>query len=271
MKILDFGTIVGLVFGWAVVILAVMMEPRSSGLFIHIPSMLITFGGTIAATIANFPVKDLARLPKIMSVALREDAYNPKEVIASLVHLAEKARREGLLALEDDLQNENDEFLKKGIQLVVDGTDPDLVRSILEIEISYLEERHQLGQSIFKYMASVAPAFGMIGTLIGLIQMLTTLENPDAIASAMGVALITTLYGSLLANIVCTPLAGKLGIRSRNEVLLKELMVEGILSLQAGENPRIVEEKLKSFLSPQNRNNLQEVKRDQEQVMRSAS
>lgn len=268
---MDLGTLLGFVLGWVVVIWAILLEPRSAGIFIHIPSMLITFGGTVFSTVMNFPLKDLAKLPKIVAIALKEDSYNPQEVISSLVHLADKARREGLLALEDDLQNENDEFLKKGIQLVVDGTDPDLVRSILEIEISYLEERHQMGQNIFKFVANMAPAFGMLGTLIGLIQMLTTIDNPDTIAAAMGVALITTFYGSLLANVVATPLAGKLAIRSRNEVLLKELMVEGILSLQAGENPRIVEEKLKSFLSPQSRNGLQEFRRDREQVMRSAS
>ncbi len=268
---MDLGTISGLIFGWVVIIISIMMEPKSASVFIHIPSMLITFGGTIGATITYFPLRDIVQIPKLFSIAMKETTNDPAEVISSLVRLAEKARREGLLALEDDLQNEPDEFLRKGIQLVVDGTDPDLVRSILEIEISYLEERHQLGQNIFKYMGSVAPAFGMIGTLIGLIQMLTTLENPDAIASAMGVALVTSFYGAMLANVMANPIAGKLEIRSRQEVLLKELMVEGILSLQAGENPRIVEEKLRSFLSPKRRSEQQSERRGQEQVMRSAS
>lgn len=268
---MDLGTIGGLIFGVIVIIAAIFMEPQSAGIFFHVPSLLITVGGTIGAVATYFPVKDLAQLPKLFAISLKDDSHNPSEVISSLVRLAEKARREGLLALEDDLQSERDEFLKKGIQLVVDGTDPDLVRSILEIEISYLEERHQLGQNIFKYTASVAPAFGMIGTLIGLIQMLTTLDNPDAIASSMGVALITSLYGALIANVIANPIAGKLSVRSRREVLLKELMVEGILSLQAGENPRIVEEKLKSFLSPKNRTILRGENRAQEQVMQSAS
>ncbi|HHY19753.1 MAG TPA: motility protein A [Firmicutes bacterium] len=268
---MDLGTIGGLILGWTVVIVAILMEPRSAGIFLHLPSFLIVFGGTFGATMAYFPLKDIAQLPRLFRIALKDNANDPAEVISSLVRLAEKARREGLLALEDDLHNEEDEFLRKGIQLVVDGTDPDLVRSILEIEISYLEERHQLGQNIFRYMGSVAPAFGMIGTLIGLIQMLTTINNPDAIAGAMGVALITSLYGSLIANVFANPVAGKLAIRSRQEVLLKELMVEGILSLQAGENPRIVEEKLKSFLSPKNRDNLAVQRKEHEQVMSSAS
>lgn len=268
---MDLGTLGGQIFGWAIIIIAIMMEPKTAGTFLHLPSALITFGGTIGATVTYFPLRQLAKIPSLLFVALKEDAYNPAELISSLVRLAEKARREGLLALEDDLQNEKDGFLRKGIQLVVDGTNPDLVRSILDIEISYLEERHQEGQDVFKFMASVAPAFGMIGTLIGLIQMLTTLDDPSTIASAMGVALITSLYGSLLANVVCTPIAGKLAIRSRKEVLLKELMVEGILSLQAGENPRIVEEKLKSFLSPKYRDNLPLEKKEQERVMQSAS
>lgn len=162
---------------------------------------------------------------------------------------AEKARREGLLALEQDVMEINDPFLQKGIQLVVDGTDPELVRNILETKLTFLEERHQKGRGLFSTMGQLAPSFGLIGTLIGLIQMLSQLDDPTNLGSGMAVALITTLYGALLANLLFNPLAGKLRIRSLEEVLLKEVMIEGVLSIQAGENPRIVREKLNAFLA----------------------
>ncbi|NLL41740.1 MAG: motility protein A, partial [Firmicutes bacterium] len=174
-------------------------------------------------------------------------------MIDILVDFAETSRREGLLALEEKAQAIDEPFLQKGIQLVVDGTDAELVRNILEIELIFLEERHRLGQKIFEQMGALSPAYGMIGTLIGLIAMLGALDNPDQIGMGMAVALITTLYGSVASNLIFLPLAGKLGIKSDEEILLKQVMIEGILSIQAGENPRIVEEKLKSFLSPAER------------------
>jgi chemotaxis protein MotA len=177
-------------------------------------------------------------------------------MIQRLVYFTEKARREGILALEDEVETLDDEFFKKGLQLVVDGSDPELVRNILETELAFVEERHKSGQGIFITMATLAPAFGMIGTLIGLINMLKHLDDPAVIGPNMAVALITTFYGALFANLICIPIASKLNIRSGQEVLLKELVIEGVLSLQAGENPRLVEEKLKAFLPPKARNAL---------------
>jgi chemotaxis protein MotA len=162
--------------------------------------------------------------------------------------------------LEDAAYQVEDDFLKKGILLIVDGTDPELVRNILETELAFLEDRHKTGQSIFETMGALAPAFGMIGTLIGLIRMLRNLNNPEAIGPGMAVALLTTFYGALLANLVFIPVAGKLKIRSNEEILNKEVMIEGMLSIQAGENPRIIEEKLKAFLAPKIRESLQDEK-----------
>ena len=160
------------------------------------------------------------------------------------------ARREGILALEDSASELDDAFMKKGIQLAVDGTAPDILKEIMEIEIAYIEERHSLGQDILGFLADACPAFGMIGTLIGLIQMLKTLEDPSQIGAGMAVALITTFYGAFVANLFAIPMAAKLKTRTKEEVLCKTLVIEGVMSIQSGDNPRIVEEKLKSYLSP---------------------
>jgi chemotaxis protein MotA len=170
-----------------------------------------------------------------------------------MVDLAEKARREGLLALEDSVNRTEDEFLKRGIQLIVDGTDPELVRDILETDLTYIEDRHKIGKSMYDAMTAYAPAFGMIGTLIGLVQMLRTLDKPSTIGPAMSVALITTFYGAVIANLITGPIANKLALKSGAEIRLREMMLEGILSIQSGENPRIVEEKLMGFLAPKDR------------------
>ncbi len=202
-------------------------------------------GGTFAAIMINFSMGQvLSVFPPLLRVAFSQKATNNLGVIETLVEFAETSRREGLLALEEKAMALNEPFLEKGIQLVVDGTDAELVRSILEIELAFLEERHRLGQRIFEQMGgALAPAFGMIGTLIGLIAMLGDLDDPDQIGMGMAVALITTLYGgAVAANLVFIPVAGKLRLKSDEEILIKQVMIEGILSIQAGENPRIVEE-----------------------------
>ncbi|MEA2062225.1 MAG: motility protein A, partial [Gemmatimonadota bacterium] len=172
------------------------------------------------------------------------------ETIATLVSFAERARREGILALERHMEEIEDEFLSKGIQLAVDGTEPELMRSILTTELDYMERRHTNGAGILTTAGALAPAFGMCGTLIGLVLMLLTMSDPSTIGPKMAVALITTFYGAILANLFFIPLSNKLKRRSEEEVLVKELMIEGILSIQSGDNPRIVEQKLTSFISP---------------------
>lgn len=249
---MDLATIIGFAAG-IFVLLHALSANGSPAAFWDWPSVQITIGGTIFATMINFPMSQLASLFPVIKNAFINRTLNPSEVISILVSFAEKARREGLLALEDDAAKLNDPFLQKGLSLVVDGTDPELVRNILETELAFLEERHKAGQGLLEVMGTYAPAFGLIGTVIGLIQMLKRLKDPSTVGAGMATALVTTFYGAVLANFVLLPLAGKLKIKSAEEILLKEVMIEGILSIQAGDNPRIVEEKLKAFLAPRMR------------------
>ncbi len=218
--------------------------------FVDFPSILIVGGGTVGALITANPPERMKGLAKVLKMAFVGGPPDTVSLVQTIVSFAEKARREGLLALEADAAELDNEFLKKSIQLVVDGTDPELVKGILDTEIGILEARHSANKALLDSMAELAPAFGMLGTLIGLIQMLGNLTDPDALGPGMAVALVTTFYGSFIANAFSIPLAKKLSSRSADEVLSMELMVEGVLSIQAGENPRIVEEKLKVFLSP---------------------
>jgi chemotaxis protein MotA len=211
---------------------------------------MIVGGGTLAALLISYPLHVVMRLPKISMNAFIPYTTKPQEIISTFVSFAEKARRDGLLALESDIEELKDEFLKKGLQLVVDGTDPNLIKSIMETELMAMESRHASARQIFYNMAGLSPAFGMIGTLIGLINMLAHMEDPDTIGPSMAVALITTLYGSLIANLFLTPIGNKLTNKSQEEVATRELMIEGMLAIQSGDNPRIVEERLKAFLPP---------------------
>lgn len=254
---MDIATIVGLIMGFVFIIGGIVQSGELSS-FLHIPSMLIVLGGTIASTLASYPIKNFLRTGRIIRQAFVYEEISPDETIAQIIDLANIARKEGLLSLEEQGEKMNDEFLQKGILLIVDGTDPELVRNILETELVFIEERHAEGQSIFETMGAFAPAYGMIGTLIGLINMLKDLDDPSAIGPNMSVALVTTFYGSFLANLVFLPLANKLKIRSKKEILVKELTVEGLLSIQAGENPRIIEEKLKTFIPPEMRRDYRE-------------
>lgn len=245
---MDLTTILGLFLGIGMLVWA-MMNGGNLAMFWDLPSLSIVLGGTVAATMVSFPFEQLRNSLALVRVAFSSGARTPDEVIPLLVHFAEKARREGLLAMEEEASELDDPFLRKGIQLVVDGVDPELVREVLDIEINYLEERHARGRRIFQTAGNFAPAFGMMGTVVGLIHMLADLTDADAIGAGMALALITTLYGAVLSNVVFLPLANKLQVRSEQEVLVREVMVQGILSIQAGENPRIVEDKLKAFMS----------------------
>jgi chemotaxis protein MotA len=251
---LDLSTVIGLLLGIAFIIGGILISGEL-GSYIDMPSIVIVLGGTIASTLASFPMKTFLNTSKVIKNAFFNKETSPDGVIEEIINLANIARKEGLLSLEEYAEKLEDEFLQKGIMLIVDGTDPELVRNILETELVFLEERHGEGQSIFETMATYAPAFGMIGTLIGLINMLKYLDDPSTIGPNMAVALITTFYGSMLANVIFLPLSQKLKIRSKSEILVKELMVEGLLSIQAGENPRIIEEKLKTFIPPEMRRN----------------
>lgn len=247
---MDIGLVAGIVAGLGLVLFGIVAGGAGIGDFIDPASILIVIGGGIAATFVQMPLSQMLGLAGVFQKALKNPEFNTGQIIDKVIELANVARREGLLALEEAVDEVNDEFLKKGVMLIVDGTDPEMVKSILETELSNMIDRHASGRETFEVLGSLMPAFGMIGTLVGLVAMLNALDDPSAIGPKMAVALLTTFYGSLFANLIWIPIAGKLKIKSNEEALVKQVMIEGLLSIQAGENPRIIEEKLKAFLSP---------------------
>ena len=247
---MDIATIGGMIAGIVFVLLGIIAAKGNPLLFVDPASMMIVFGGSFSALLVSNPLGKVLSIGKVANFAFFAPTLDVGEMIVTLVSFSEKARREGLLSLEDDLAEVDDPFLRKGIQLVVDGTDPELVRRIMETELENIIDRHDGMRKIFEDWALYAPAFGMIGTLIGLILMLVNIEDKSAIGPGMSAALITTFYGALLANLFMQPMANKLEIRGNEEVLMKLIMVEGTLSIQSGDNPRIVKDKLISFLEP---------------------
>lgn len=244
---MDLSGIISIV-GTLGVIIVGMLLAGSPAQFIDLPSFFIVIGGSIGVTFFSYPLDKCFDLIGVLKVVFRKQSLDVNEVRPVMVSFAEKARREGLLALEDDLAELDDEFLQKGLQLVVDGTDPEVVEDIMTKELDYIYDRHQWGAGVMDHLAGIIPAIGMIGTLIGLVVMLGNLQNPDQLGPSMAVALITTFYGALVANVIVAPMGERLQTKNDEEVLQKELMIEGVLSIQAGDNPRIVEEKLKAFL-----------------------
>lgn len=246
---MDVGTVIGFAIGVIFIMVGILIG-GSLMQFVDIPSVMIVFGGTFATFLMSNSLSGCIGAIKVVMKSIT--MYNPKplDIISLFVSFAEKARRDGLLALESDIDELKDDFLRKGLQLVVDGTDPNLIKGILEIELASMEARHASGANMFVNIATLAPAFGMMGTLIGLINMLAKMDDPSAIGPNMAIALVTTLYGSLIANLWANPITYKLRNNSAEEISLRELMIEGMLAIQSGDNPRIVEERLKAFLSP---------------------
>lgn len=249
---MDLATIIGIFLSFGLVVSAIVMG-GSPLVYLSAPAALIVIGGTVGATLVYYPLKNVFGLFAILKNALFPKTEEPSTIIDKFLEFANKARREGILSLEPALKEVEDQFLRKGLQLTVDGLEPETIKEILENDINYVEDRHAYGAEILDTMGAVAPAMGMIGTVIGLIQMLNSMEDPSTIGPAMAVALITTFYGALLGNLVFNPLGGKLKNRSKEEVHAKEIMLEGILSISKGENPRIIEEKLNSYLPPKSR------------------
>ncbi|MBD3165437.1 motility protein A [bacterium] len=250
---MDIATIVGLVVAIVLILISIVADGQGVNFFFNVPSALIVFGGAFGATLVAFPLSDVIAVAKVAKNAILHKADSPMETIETMVRVAEKARREGILAIEREIEDINEPFMRIGVQYAVDGTEPETIRAILESELSGMEERHKSGKMVFEVLGTYAPAFGMIGTLIGLIKMLASLEDPTQIGAGMAVALVTTLYGSMAANIAFLPLAAKLDYRSKQEVRRKELIIEGILAIQSGDNPRIVREKLMTYLPPAER------------------
>ena len=240
---MDIASLAGIILGAVMFVFGVFSNGGFEALknMVDSASIIITVGGSISGVLAAHKLPDFINGLKGITLTFKEKAEDPAETIKKIIDLSNVARKEGLLALEEAANDIEDDFMKKGVMLVVDGTDPELVRGIMEKKVIAFWEK----------WAELGPAWGMIGTLIGLINMLKNLEDASSIGPAMSVALVTTLYGSLIANWLCNPTASKLKVNNEREVAIKEMIVEGLLSIQAGENPRVIEEKLKSFLTPQ--------------------
>ncbi len=256
---MDIGTIVGIAVALGLIVWSILLGGDLRG-FYDLPSVAIVVGGTLGALLINFPLPKILGLAGVFKKTFLFTLDDPDAVITKMVKYAERARREGMLALEEDSESETDPFLRKGLRLAVDGTDPQLLVKILETDVGQIENRHAEGSRILAAGGSLAPAYGMIGTLIGLVNMLANLSDPSQIGAGMATALITTFYGAVLANAFFLPLAGKLETRSKEEMVVKEMIIEGIMAIQSGDSPRIVEEKLKSFLSPTLRKKVDDAK-----------
>lgn len=255
---MDIASLAGLILGFAMLVFGILsaVEYNFSVVgkeYIDIPSAIITFGGAFSATLLSHSMADFIGGLKSFTLIFKAPTINTGEMIQKIIDLSNVARKEGLLSLEEAAGDMDEPFLKKGILLIVDGTDPDLVRAIMETELVSIEGRHKNRIGFWDKLGAMGPAWGMIGTLVGLVNMLYNMSDMDALGPSMAVALITTLYGSLLANWICIPVSNKLQADNASEMMLKEVMIEGLLSIQAGENPRVIEEKLKSFLAPADR------------------
>ena len=249
---MDIATIGGLIFAIALVIGSILLG-GGLGAFVDVPSMMIVFGGSLASIFVTFPLKKALGTATVVKNCFMFKLPAANEVIAQFSEFATTARRDGLLALEGAVEAIEDPFLKRGLEQVVGGTSADDLAASLDLEVEQIGSRHTSGKKIIDSIAAAAPAFGMIGTLIGLVQMLNNLSDPSQIGSGMAVALLTTLYGAVIANMFCIPLAGKLESRASEETMIRELMITGLVSLIEGHAPRAVEERLQSFLAPKAR------------------
>lgn len=249
---MDLATILGILSGlflvWSTIVTGGNLET-----FVHIPSMMIVLGGATAATLVNFTSKEVFGVLGVVRKAFAWQNTNDLEIVTKFTRLSQVARREGILAIDRELSSINNGFMRIGLELAVDGTEPEMIRDVMETELTYLMARHTRGQQIFLSLGSYAPAFGLLGTLIGLISMLKNLDDPSNIGEGMATALITTFYGSFLANLIFLPIAGKLKNRTNEEMVRKQMIIEGVLAIQNGEHPSTIEKKLMNYLPPKNR------------------
>jgi chemotaxis protein MotA len=250
---MDILTLIGLIFGLSCVLGSAAWEGTALGDLLMGPAALLVFGGTTFATITGMGMEDVKALPRVIKVAFFEKKEDPVKLILSLVEFARLARREGLLILEKQVKSIQDPYLKKGIRLLVDGVDPEQVRSILETDLALMVMRHKEGEKFFTTLAGFAPTLGVIGTVMGLVHMLANLNDPGKMGPLIASAFIATLYGVMSANLIFLPLSNKLKSKHAAEMVTKKLMLEGILSIQLGDNPNVTEEKLVAFLPPAER------------------
>jgi len=252
---MDLATVIGMLAGFGLITSAILMG-GSYQVFWDIPSILIVIGGMIAATFIHFSLGQVLRIAMVLKKTVLYRLPAEQALVQQMVNYAAINRRDGALALEQYIRDIKDTFLMKGLQMLIDGQKEEAIEKQLSLDIQYLQERHADGKKMFEFMGSAAPAFGMIGTLIGLIQMLRTLDDPSKIGAGMATALITTFYGAALANMILLPMAGKLGIRSKKETMVREMVVEGLLAIARGEGPTAVREKMQAFVSAAHREEL---------------
>ncbi|MFC1855747.1 motility protein A [Thermodesulfobacteriota bacterium] len=253
---MDIATIIGIVSGTILIIFAIVLGGDFM-IFINLPSALVVIGGMIAAVFVMSPLEHIINAFKVAINAFTTKPLTAPEIIVTITDLTLKARKNGTLSLENEVIE--NKFLSKGIRYIVDGVDPTIIELLMGIDIANMKLRHKTGSTLFKSFAAYGPAFGMIGTLIGLVQMLQTLDDPSSIGPAMAVALLTTFYGAVMANLIFTPISAKLSIRSDEESLVMKIIMDGVLSLVAGDNPKIVQEKLETYLPPKLRKMEQEM------------
>jgi chemotaxis protein MotA len=248
---MDLATLIGIFLGMGLVGWAIFTSAGSEArVFVDIPSAIMVIGGAIASVMISFPLRVFLKTGKVFSRALLHKERSAQKLIEDLVRYAEIARRDGILSLENATKDASDPFIVKGIQMAVDGTDPELIEQIMNNELEAIAERHDQGKAVFDAIGKYAPAYGMIGTLVGLVVMLMNMNDPAKIGPGMAMALLTTMYGSMFANMLALPIADKLSQRNNEELMLKTIVIKGVMSIQSGDNPRIVEQKLKTFLPP---------------------
>jgi chemotaxis protein MotA len=252
---MDLATLIGLIIGLFGLIGGFLLEGGHASMLLVETAAIIVFGGTFGATILSYPLEDIKKVPYFTKLVFVNQTIDYLGVVERLVDTADKARREGLLSLEAQLSDIDNEFMSRGLQLVIDGTDPDLTRSMLEMEIEAFENNQRVGSDIYMTMGGLAPTMGIIGTVMGLVHVLSNVNEPDKLAGAIAVAFLATLYGVASANVLWIPFGTKLKIKAGRETMLMELILEGILSIQAGENPRVIREKLMTFLPPELKQN----------------
>ena len=253
---MDIASIIGMLLGGGLLLVSIVLK-SPLGAFVDVPSMLVVIGGAASAVMISFPLRNILGTFGVVKNVFLNTPENISALIEQIVSLAETARRDGLLALEGRLEEVSNTFIVLGIQMAVDGTRPEVIEDILRTEIDAVATRHRNGKNVFDQLGRFAPAFGMIGTLIGLVIMLGDM-SPETIGSGMAVALLTTLYGAIIANLFFLPFAEKLGFINKHELLVMEVAVRGIMGIQSGDNPRVIEQKLNTFVPPRMRAAAQE-------------
>jgi chemotaxis protein MotA len=256
---MDLASVIGILLGFSFLAVAIAISPGASfGAFIDYPSIMVVIGGAIASVLICFPLKTFFSVARVVKVVFFNKPPNTHEVIEQLVSLAETARRDGLLALEGRLEEISNPFVILGIQMAVDGTRPEVIEDIMRTEMDAVATRHRTGKNVVDQLGKFGPAYDMIGTLLGLIIMLGQLDDPSALGPGMAVALITTLYGAIISNCIFIPFSEKLAHLNKEELNAMEIIVRGIMGIQSGENPRVIEQKLSTFIPPRQRTVSQE-------------